>query len=336
MSLRMFLAIAAAAATAVPAGLVTKGLNGIQYEVSCLSKTLCVAAGYNSFSTGDVVAVRNGKPGHVSVVHKTSRVESVSCPNASGCVALADPSSGVGAEFVSIGKSGIVNGTKTAADGTDDITDISCTKLTSCEVAGVNIVSTPWKIVFGSWNGKKLRLRAISSLKHTTLTSIQDVSCAGGKCDIVGYTDSSAGITGLSLVVSGTKAGKLHTANGDSLYGVSCVSKSTCYAAGYTVSGGIAVTVKNGAIGSASKTPSDLAGIACSGAKCTAVGLENAPEGSGELQWGTIVSVAGGKVTGAVPVKQAENLNSVARIGTFYAAVGAGQPGKQPSELVTN
>jgi hypothetical protein len=296
--------------------------------VSCLSKKLCVLAGYNSFGTGDVVAVRNGIPGHVSVVHHTTRLYTVSCPNASGCVALADTSSGEGAEFVTINGSGVVTGTKVVSDPAGDtISEISCTRLTSCEVAGTNLFSTPWKIVAGSWNGKKLSLRTVSAPKNTNSTSVLGLSCAGGNCDVVGYSTAGAKVIGESLV-----------ANGDSLYGVSCISKSACYAAGFGTQGGLVVTIKNGAIGRPDKTKSDLAGIACTGSQCTAVGQMVAPVNSGYVQWGTLVSVSAGKAGSTTIVKPAFSLSGVARLGSSFTAIGAsqGRKGEPPSEVVTS
>jgi hypothetical protein len=335
------LALAPLPAQAAPAGasLTTKAVKGFQYETSCLSKKLCVLAGYNSFGTGDVVAVRNGTPGKVSVVHHTSRLYTVSCPNASGCVALADTSSGVGAEFVNINSSGVVTSTKTVSDAAGDtITEISCSKLTSCEVAGTNVFTTPWKIVAGTWNGKSLSLRTVPGPKNTTTTSVLGLSCAGGNCDVVGYSTAGAKIIGLSLVASGTRLGKLHTANGDSFYAVSCVSKSTCYAAGFLAQGtGLVVTVKDGAAGSLSKAGGELFGISCSGSACTAAGQMVAPVNSGYISWGIVVSVASGMVKTTTIVKPAFSLNGISRIGTFFTAVGSSQnrKGEPPSELVT-
>ena len=328
-----------AQATPSAAKLSTKSVNGFQDEVSCLSTKLCVLAGYNNFGTGDVVAVRNGTPGHVSVVSKTSRLYNVSCPSASGCVALADPSSGVGAEFVKINSSGVVTSAKVVKDPAGDtINEISCTKLTSCEVAGTNIFSTPWKIVTGTWNGKTLSLRTISAPKGTNSTSVLGLSCSGGTCDVVGYSTSATKVIGLSLTAAGTRLGRLHTANGDSLYGVSCVSKSTCYAAGFGAVEGLVVTIKNGVIGSPRKTLSDLAGIACGGSQCTAVGTISALPSSGDINWGTLVSVSAGKVTGSANVKPSFSLDGVARLGSFFTAIGASQArkGEPPSEVVTN
>ena len=335
------LAFAPPAAQAGPVApkLNIKGVTGFQDVVSCLSKKLCVLAGYNSFGTGDVVAVRNGTPGHRSTIKKTSRIYNVSCPSSSGCVALADSSSGVGAEFVNINHNGVVNSARVVSDPAgDNITEISCTKLTSCEVAGVNVFSTPWKIVVGTWNGKKLTLRTVSSPKHTSSTTILGLSCDGGNCDIAGYSASGSKVIGLSLVAAGVKTGKLHTATNNSLYGVSCVSKSTCYGSGFDVKGGIVVTIKNGAIGAPQQATSDLFGIACSGSKCTAAGEMVAPESSGDNDWGTLVSVAAGKVTGTTIVRQCFNLTAVARLGTFFSAIGASQSrkGEPPSELVTS
>jgi hypothetical protein len=331
--------IAAQAATTAGPALTNKLVHGFQDQVSCLTSKLCVLAGYNSFGTGDIVALRNGVPGTVSVVRHTSRVYTVSCPNSGGCVAVADPSSGAGAEFVSVSKSGVVTSAKAVSDPAgDSITEISCTKLTNCDVAGTNLFTTPWKIVAGTWNGKKLSLHTVSSPKGTTTTSILGLSCASTNCDVVGYSTSGATDLGLSLPVSSGKPGKLHTAKGDSFYGVSCVSKSVCYATGFkTNADGLVVTIKNGAIGPGQTTAASLFGIACSGATCTAVGEQIPPQTSKDVYWGTLISLSSGKISKTITYVQVSfGFNGVARVGKFFAAVGASQGNvKYPTEVTT-
>jgi hypothetical protein len=314
---------------------VVKLLTGVNQQVACLSKALCVVVGYDDSSVGDVVAVRNGVPGHVSVVRHTARLYSASCPNHSGCVALADPHSGVNAEFVAISKSGVVTSAKVVADASGDtINTISCRELTSCEVAGYNFFTNA--IVAGTWNGRKLTLRSETAPKGSSDVGSSALACYGASCELVGDALRGTATTiGLSLTLNGTKLGKIRVSPGDVFGGVSCASKSVCYASGYsTTAAGIIVTIKNGAPGSSSPSNSDLFGIACDGSKCTAVGEETPPPTSPDAFWGTLVSVAAGKVTGTTVFEQSGGLDGVARIGTFYAAAGSSHAHTKDFSLV--
>jgi|HubBroStandDraft_1064217.scaffolds.fasta_scaffold56316_2 hypothetical protein len=189
-----------------------------------------------------------------------------------------------------------------------------------------------------TWNGKKLSLHAISAPKNTSSMSVLGLSCDGGTCDVVGYSTKGASVIGESLTARGTSLGKPHTANGDSLYGVSCVSKSLCYAAGnLATKAGLVVTIKGGVIGSPKGVASDLHDIACSGSKCIAVGLQIPPKPSSDVYWGTLVSVSAGQPTGTTFVTQSFGFDGIARIGAFFAAAGPSQQGnpKLPSEVTT-
>jgi hypothetical protein len=194
---------------------VVKLLTGVNQQVACLSKALCVVVGYDDSSVGDVVAVRNGVPGHVSVVRHTARLYSASCPNHSGCVALADPHSGVNAEFVAISKSGVVTSAKVVADASGDtISTISCRELTSCEVAGYNFFTNA--IVAGTWNGRKLTLRSETAPKGSSDVGSSALACYGASCELVGDALRGTATTiGLSLTLNGTKLGKIRVSPGD-------------------------------------------------------------------------------------------------------------------------
>jgi hypothetical protein len=319
--------------------LINKPVTGLQYGVSCLSRHLCVLIGYNSSGVGDVVLVRNGNPGPVTAVRHTENLESVSCPNASGCVALADPAGGAGVGIVKINSVGVATSLKVMSiTAGDQLFAISCTKLTSCVVAGANDFTTPWKIVVGTWNGTKFSLHSVSSPKGTSDTTVGGLSCAGGTCDVVGSSDKGVTTIGVSVTFSGGKFGKLHTATNDALTGVSCISKSRCYADGdASFKAGVVVTISNGAIGAPQNVKTDLNGIACSGNSCTAVGKEFPPQPSSDTYWGTLVSVASGKVTGTQFDSASAGFDDIVRIGPFLAAAGSSQggPGKPPSEVTT-
>jgi hypothetical protein len=336
------LALATSAAQAAPARsaatkLTNKLAPGFQSAIGCLTSKLCVITGYNSFSTGDLVLVKSGTPGKATAVHGTEHVQAISCPNSSGCVALAESSSAVKVDFLTIGKSGKVTASKSVSPPSgDSLSYISCNRVTSCEVAGVNVFASPIAIVVGTWNGKKLSVHQVAGIKGSTDTVVAGLACYGGHCEVVGSSSGNDGFQGISLAVAGTKTGQLRTNKVVTYDGVACTSKSLCYAVGDYTHGGKVVTIKNGAAGATSSTPSDLTGIACSGARCTAIGEELPPPTSVDPFYGTVLSVSSGKITGLQAVTLSQGFSGVGRVGTFFEAVGASQvETKEPSEVTS-
>lgn len=319
--------------TTLAAGLQNESVKGVQFAVSCLSRTLCVLAGYNTGGVGDIVAVHDGVPGHVSTVAHLQEVVSVSCPSASGCVAIGNQA-GVGVRFVSINASGVVTSPRlvTVPAGVV-LSHIACTKLTACVVAGTDIFLSPTAIEVGSWNGSVLKLHAVSPPKGTTDVAVEGLSCWGAACDVVGYFQKVSIVTGYVLTATDGKPGHLQRDPGDSLQGVSCMSASRCYAAGYTQTGGLILTVNSGKASSPQHLKPDLFGIACAGTSCTAVGEELPPSPSTAAFWGAIVTVSSGKATSTQLISESGGYNGVGRVGSVFTAVGSAQ--KIGSEVTT-
>jgi len=326
-------AVALAAGPAQASGLKNQHVAGFQYAVSCLSSKLCVLAGYNNASVGDIVPVRSGVPGRASAVRHTQAIYSVSCPGVSGCVALGRPSNDVGALFVSISRSGVPTRSKLVKVPPGvTISHIACTSLRNCEVAGTDIFVSLRTMEIGSWNGSRLSLHRVTGPKGTD-DIIEGMSCSGASCAVVGYAEKLAKVQGIIVTTSHGKPAGLHTVAGDSLYGVSCVSKTRCYASGFSQHGGLVLTVNRGVGGSPSKVMPDLFGIACKGNSCTAVGEQLPPQPSADAFWGDIVSVSSGKVTSIQRVPASGGYTGVARIGSVFTAVGTAQHGG--SEVTT-
>jgi hypothetical protein len=326
-------AVALAAGSAQASGLKNQHVAGFQYAVSCLSSQLCVLAGYNNASTGDVVPVRHGTVGRPSAVGHTQQIYSVSCPGASGCVALSRPNNDIGALFVSISRSGVPTRSRLVKVPPGvTLTQISCTSLRSCEVAGTDIFVSQHTIEVGSWNGSRLTLHRVNGPKGTDDT-IGAVSCSGTSCAVAGYAEKLAKIQGIIVTTSHGKPTGLHTFAGEALYGVSCVSKTRCYASGNGQHGGVVLTVNRGVPGSPSRVKPDLFGIACKGNSCTAAGEQLAPPPSTAFYWGAIVSVSSGKVTSTQLAPASGGYNGVARVGSVFTAVGTAQHGG--SEVTT-
>jgi hypothetical protein len=306
---------AQASVTAGPA-LSTKPVSGIQSVVGCLSSTLCGGGGDTEKGVGDVIPVRHGVPGKVQTVRQASDMYSISCPNSSGCIALARPASDTNAVLVKIGSSGQVLIAKsfTVPAGVS-LSRIACTTLTSCVVTGNNVFTSPITMDVGSWNGKKITLHKVSPPHGASDPSLYGLSCSGGKCYAVGFADK--GLTGLGLIlpVSGGKPGRLSTVSADTLTALSCVSKTRCYAGGYDRAGGLVWVMNGGKLGPPRTLPPDVSSLACSGSACTAAGTTGLN--------GTITQIAGGKPGSTTTVATSGGFADVARKQSFFIAVGS-------------
>jgi hypothetical protein len=319
--------VVAVASFVVPAQAVTiksRSVAGVQTTVSCLSITRCVLVGYNTKSQGDVVAVNNGVPGHVSIVSGTQEIYAVSCPDSSGCTGIARPTRGTNAEFVTINKSGDVTGSTKVPQPTGVMLNrIACTALDTCEVAGTNVLVSPVAVEIGTWDGVHLALHRIKAPAHSFGTTVNGLSCFVATCVAVVTLDKGTKVDSVIVDESNNVVYHVHTANNDSLYGVDCVTAELCYATGYNDHSGLIVTLEAGVATKAVTVHSDQFDIACVGTVCTSVGEETATRGARFALWGTIISVHAGKVVRTQVVNQCDGFNSVASLasGTF-AAVG--------------
>jgi hypothetical protein len=301
-------------------------IAGLQVSIGCLSTTRCVVGGYNARGTGDVVAVNNGVPGHISVVAGTVGIDDISCPNKSGCVAVAHTSNGEDAEFVSINADGAVSGTKKVVTSTGDVVDeIACVSLTNCETAGLDVLTTPEGYEIGTWNGTKLVEHRVAAPPSSKDTLVSSISCFASSCDVVGYIEHVAIITGVSIKVTGGDHFALHTVAHDVLNAVSCTSASVCYADGSNTAGGFVVKLLNGLMAAnVSTATSDFYGIGCVGASCIVAGKENATAGPHAF-WGTIYVYTAGKLSSPQVDELSSGFEDAARVAGTYAAIGLGQ-----------
>jgi hypothetical protein len=304
-------------------------ISGYNFFGSCMNSKYCVAGGYNSKGVGDVVAIHNGSQSHVSTLPGSQRLDAVSCPTSSACVGVASfGGSDIG--IISINATGVVTGTKkiTLTAGYD-LTRIACVSATQCELSGVDVFASPEQIVVATWNGKTLVSHKVAVPSKGTDPDIEAVSCWTTTCVVVGsaYVHTST-VLGVSLsIVNGTSI-KSHTVVNHSLYGVSCISTSRCYAAGYDEHGGVIDTLTNGSLTSSTATPgSDLMSIACVSTTCTAVGEELATGITNDTYWGTIYPFTSGHL-GTVDVDDpVDGFTSVAASGGSFAAFGPTQRG---------
>ena len=301
-------------------------IGGIDGVVGCMTPTVCVVGGYNNHSVGNLITVHAGVPKRIVDVPGTQGVYQVSCPNAAGCVALLRTSDDIGVRFVTLNAAGAV--TKNTYVATPDgvnLGSLACSTTADCVVAGTDVFKSPAPYEIGTWDAGKLTLHGVAVPARMTNTILNNLACFRTFCDAVGYVQRAGTSTGVSVAITNGDHFALHTVGVNLLYGVSCISLAVCYAAGFKQTGGVVLTLRSGAMTSSASTSPDLFGIACAKTSCSAVGKQLAPSGAKQFYWGDVIPVMGGVPGTASTVPQTSGLESVARVGGDYTAVGLWQ-----------
>ena len=274
------------------------------YDVSCRSSAWCMAVGGTLGSGGELFADRwNGHawsllhppvPSHAS----KSAVSGISCPSTRVCVAIG--------AFVRGGRMSPLeerwNGTRwtlsvlpkpsSALDA--ELDGVSCVSARSCFAVGSSWDSGGDEQAFAEQlRGSKWSLRLLSKPgTQSGVTALDGVSCTSSTvCTTVGYDDAGDGIA-LRWNASGWRFQLDSNPNlwaGSELYSVSCVSATSCAAAGGGNDSSSAGAVSNASVAelwngvkwmvSEDTDPTstmnyDLFGVSCSSrTACLAVGF---------------------------------------------------------------
>lgn len=236
--------------TASPAGATAAELQADH----CVSKTLCVAAGSYSTTSGtfSLVEAWNGVSWSIQSTPNPAgatetRLNGVSCKEITACMAVGYSGSGSSSQPVAIrGNSGtwsLQTVPLPAGAVAAELTGVECTATTSCRAVGryypTSSSTTYWAMV-STWNGTTWASEAVpkptGSPKRSTLL---DVSCASGSsCTAVGGYMNASGVqvsyverwngTAWSWQVSPNPVGSTNTP----LQNVSCVESSPCAVVG--------------------------------------------------------------------------------------------------------
>jgi len=292
-------------------------LSGHDTSVSCLTVSRCVAVGSRGYR-GAVVTLIGGVQKYAAVLHGSAVIYSVSCPSASGCWAIARPDRGAGAYLVKISSAGrpAAEQTRPVPAGTT-LAEISCTAMTSCEVAGTDNRARPAAIEIGTWNGTSLHLyrRGVTS---STTVSVASISCWHSDCAAVGSAAAGPTTTDLIVTTSGGRPDAVNVASGYALSAIACVSATTCYAAGAAV----LVTVTDGSPADPQAVPGGWNGAAieCTGSHCEAAGGEV----FGAAYADVLVSLSDGTAGTPVIVQAGQGYSGIAARGSSFIAIAAG------------
>jgi hypothetical protein len=312
-------AVSAIAAT----GLQTVVVPGQQATVSCLSARLCVLGGENGQGVGDLMRLRDGTRFHLYTVPGTRLIYSVSCPGASGCVALGRPSDDVGARLTAVSASGVPETTRALAlPAGVTVGRIACIALDDCELAGLAVAAEPFMVELGSWNGHSLTLHPVPVPSPNYIATDTEIACEGSACVLVGVLETASGATigGYTVATRDGSPGVMHVVPGVALYGIGCTSVALCYAAGDTGSGrGEVVVLRRGVAVQQIPVGHDLDGIGCGPSACVAAGSITA---TGLPQpFAQLFVLSSGTITARDIVERINIFDDVAMTGDFYAAV---------------
>jgi hypothetical protein len=290
-------------------------LSGQETAVSCLTASRCVAVGSRG-AHAVVVTLANGAQSHAAVLARAAVIGSVSCPSASGCWAIGRPDRGAGAYLVKLSSAGRPAAERTLALPAGTSLDaISCASMTSCQVAGTDNRTHPGAVETGTWNGSRLHLYRVRV--SGTQVSVTGISCWHSDCEAVGSALAGSAATDFIVTTSGGKPGTLNANSGYALSSISCVSATTCYAAGAAV----LVTVTSGVPADAQAVAGGWNGnaIECTGSDCEAAGGEV----FGATYADVLVSLSGGTAGSPVIVQTGQGYSGIAARGSGFIAIGA-------------
>jgi hypothetical protein len=269
--------------------------------VSCVSATSCIAVGDHLNGSGfhqTLIESWNGttwsitsSPNHAATHNVLSDVW---CASASSCVAVGSYVNGgtIGLTLIESWNGTTWSITSSPSKGSNDNTlnGVSCISASSCVAVGNyrNGISSPYQTLIESWNGASWSV--ITSPNSGVFENLLNgVSCVSAtSCITVGSHQDGSGFdetlaeswNGSSWAITPSPNGASNSYN--FLHGASCVSASSCIAAGYYVAGGIDRTMIeswNGTAWSIVSSPNTgadnnlLSGVSCVPASlCRAVG----------------------------------------------------------------
>jgi hypothetical protein len=309
-------------------------ISGDETSVSCLTASRCVAVGSRvsrpgPSSHGVVVTLTNGRQSHAVVLRGSSVIDSVSCRK-SVCWAIGHPVHGTGAYLVKISSAGRPVAERTVPmPARTTLGPISCASPTSCEIAGADNRIRPQAIEIGDWNGKKLHLHRVT-VKGSKRLSMTAISCWHSDCEAVGGAMVGPGFNvrnskGLILTTADGKPARLNADSGHPyLPDVSCISATTCYAAG---GGGALLTVTRGVVTNSLSSGGGSVGfsaIECTGSECEAAGTVLLPQYSTQDGW--LQSVSDGTWGASIDDGASYDFTGVAARGGSggFIAIGTG------------
>ena len=238
------------------------GAEGRIYDVDCLSATDCWAAGNNWSATSSETVLLlhwNGTvwakvaPPTLPAGADYSGLYGVTCVTATACWAVGYGENSTLARAIVLrwnGTAWSLSPNPTPTSGTNsDLMNVSCNSATQCFAVGRTFASPPGtsmnRLVL-RWNGTAWATMSTPVPTGATLTSLEDVDCAGtSACWAVGrFSANGVGIRRFVLQWNGSAwaiaSTPLPTANTETaLRGVNCITAVNCWTVGTSTVDGI-------------------------------------------------------------------------------------------------
>ena len=276
------------------------GPLGVLNGVSCASASFCFAVGKDTESAAPLIDVWDGTAWtrqNNPPEYGDNTLLSVACASPTACATVGFTEGNVRQTFVRMWN-GHWYEPGSANNGAFDnqLESVSCGSPTSCTAVGSYSDGTKKHTLIESWQGTSFWTITPTQDVSTGDSALHGISCVSAtSCMAVGEAAAGA-TTPTSTTIPSALAESWNGAawiptlaiptlnNGDVLQSVSCTSKQSCTAAGYSITGGTLVEKWNGVVWLAQTTPNPspiaggtnynhLWGVSCTpSAACTAVG----------------------------------------------------------------
>jgi hypothetical protein len=221
--------------------------------VSCFGSTFCMAVGtkggalhYWKLASGEPTFFEGSPPTPSGSTFTT--LSGVSCTSESACTAVGHYYSGEAKEFKTLverwnGSEWSTQSSPTPPEGhaRNAMLAVSCASSTSCATVGSYETSTGHTVPTAeTWNGEAWTLRSVPNPTGATVATLEGVSCGSSSaCMAVGHSHEEGGKDkSLAESWNGSAWSEVATpapsesVGGYDLYGVSCLSPSSCFAVG--------------------------------------------------------------------------------------------------------
>jgi hypothetical protein len=227
--------------------------TSVLFEVSCASRSTCVAVGSSTGRTGVTVPLAERWDGRRWSTLRTraggtsvSYLAGVSCPSSSNCVAVGYVGNAAGTAGVPlaerwVGGSWVVQrAPRPSAAAVAFLSGVSCTSMRSCVAVGFSVgaehIGRP---LAERWDGHRWSIERTPSPQAATEVQLAGVSCAlHGQCMAAGFFGI---VTGIQIMLAEQRSGASWSiertlyprgARGVQFAGVSCASPRSCAAVG--------------------------------------------------------------------------------------------------------
>jgi hypothetical protein len=333
--------------------------------VSCATSTFCVAvgsagsitsSGQESTVESPLIESWNGTTWAVMSTPTSPSVyglNAVDCLSTTFCMAVGNfVTAGSGTELAEVWNGSawsIVDAPGVGSEVETNLTSVSCTSTTFCAAVGIwGPGGASTESVMDIWNGTSWRLASpTAGVSNNLVAGLQSVSCTSstfclGVGDVSATYPAQGGLVYVASVVIWNGTNWSVAPGGgpsESLFGVSCLSSTSCIGVGQAYSTPPVISNWNGSSWSEVTPPSTgstymLSSVSCQGASCVAVGESVNSESETTSSYQPIVltdSNGSWSVAPGIPSVPGGHINGLSCISGACVAVGQTYIGSTPA-----